>query len=144
MSIVGAPPPGAKPGGGGGQKRKSDGSASGSGKPSGPTTKKGKKGPVTTSPDKDFIAKMESASPTFSMGSDEEDEDGKLVDKSETEEDKRKNFLERNRQGKYFHHLLSPSLLQVFCQSLEEDQDRADVCVLSRAEVSTEEKGVVE
>ncbi len=71
-----------------GTKRKSDAGITKGGK-------KGKKGGANTP-----IDKMESASPEFDMDSDEEDEDGvKRGGKPETEEEKRKNFLERNRQG---------------------------------------------
>lgn len=83
--------------GGAGQKRKSDVSAAGAGT-GGKGGKKGKKAlaeviaPVT---------KDESASPSFSMMMDDDDDgEPRMINgKPETEEDKRKNFLERNRQG---------------------------------------------
>ncbi len=100
-TSIGALPPGSgkPPNINPGQKRKSDGGMPG--KPAPP--KKGKKGPgMTPTPDK--MTKMESVSPSFSMlGSDDEDGEMKELsmggDKNETEEEKRKNFLERNRQG---------------------------------------------
>ena len=91
------PPASATSANGAGQKRKPD--ANMTSKPT--SAKRGKKGPAST-PTPDKLAKLESASPGFSMmGSDDEDGDGKgsLENKNETEEDKRKNFLERNRQG---------------------------------------------
>ena len=94
------PPTSAMSANGAGQKRKSD--ANIISKPT--SAKRGKKGPAST-PTPDKMAKQESASPGFSMmGSDDEDGDGKgsIGNKNETEEDKRKNFLERNRQGKGF------------------------------------------
>jgi len=80
---VGPPPMGAA----GGQKRKSD---AGSGK--GSATKKGKK---TSTPEK-----FDSTSPNFEDSDDDNDGIDKKTGKPETEEEKRKNFLERNRQGK--------------------------------------------
>ena len=81
---------------GGGQKRKSD--AGPSGKPI--PAKKGKKNGVSSTPTPDMMTKMESRSPSFSMGTDDDMGDmGDGDNKNETEEEKRKNFLERNRQG---------------------------------------------
>lgn len=80
-----------------GQKRKSD---VGIVKP--PAAKKGKKASLTAS---DIIkAKHESASPDFGMMMDDDDDGEERLGpdgKPETEEDKRKNFLERNRQGQF-------------------------------------------
>jgi ATF/CREB family transcription factor len=86
--TVGPPPMGT-----GGQKRKSD-----TGSLKGSAIKKGKK----NSPPEKF----ESTSPNFDDSDDEHDGIDKKTGKPETEEEKRKNFLERNRQGR---HLLSPS-----------------------------------
>jgi ATF/CREB family transcription factor len=107
-TSVGAVPPGSgktpapgPPPATGGQKRKSDASAAGpAGGTGGKTGKKGKKAlaeviaPVT---------KDESASPSFSMMMDDDDDgEPRMINgKPETEEDKRKNFLERNRQGEF-------------------------------------------
>ena len=71
-----------------GQKRKSDAGGAANGANGKPAAKKGKK---NDSPIKD-----ESASPMFS---DDGDDGSKNSGKPETEEEKRKNFLERNRQG---------------------------------------------
>lgn len=77
-TAVGAAPPGSGKPPSAGQKRKEAA-------PKGPAAKKGKKGPGP---------KEESES-----DEEEEDFDDKKLGRNETEEEKRKNFLERNRQG---------------------------------------------
>lgn len=87
---------------GAGQKRKSD-----AGAPK-PPAKKGKKGAaagaaagaITTMTPPKNVTKQESTSPNFSQMTDDDDEEKLDANgKPETEEDKRKNFLERNRQA---------------------------------------------
>jgi ATF/CREB family transcription factor len=95
-TSVGAVPPGSgkiPPSSAGlGQKRKSDtGPTGGTGGKGG---KKGKKASEAA------MKKDESASPSFSMMEDEDDGEPRMINgRPETEEEKRKNFLERNRQG---------------------------------------------
>ncbi|WVQ78428.1 hypothetical protein IAT38_000514 [Cryptococcus sp. DSM 104549] len=81
-----------------GTKRKSDAAGGAGGKA--PAAKKGRKSGGTP---KGGNAKQESTSPAFSHGADSDEEGGGEgkdgEQKFETEEDKRKNFLERNRQA---------------------------------------------
>jgi ATF/CREB family transcription factor len=108
-TSVGAVPPGSGkgpgpvpnlpgPSGSGGQKRKSDADLNGAGT-GGKGGKKGKKADAVAAAA--IMKKDESASPSFSMMDDDDDGEVRMINgKPETEEDKRKNFLERNRQGR--------------------------------------------
>ena len=91
---------------GAGQKRKSDaslvnGKPNGVGPPAGPPAKKGKRA---------SMPKQESFSPDMDSDIDE-DEDKQPLGRPETEEEKRKNFLERNRQGQQMFGLSRCGLL---------------------------------
>lgn len=89
-NVSGNPPPVA------GAKRKSDAPP--------PAAKGGKKGKKTNAEKKAeedamMLADMDSVSPNFSMDTGDEEDRKPGGSKFETEEEKRKNFLERNRQG---------------------------------------------
>lgn len=94
-------------GGGVGQKRKSTDTGAapgaGAGTVGGKGGKKGKKNNAAAAAHPSPIKKDESASPTYSAMNDVslemDDDDGQRSGRPETEEEKRKNFLERNRQG---------------------------------------------
>lgn len=104
--------PGGGPGGAAGTKRKSTDAGTAGGVAPGPKGKKGKKAaaaaaaaaaaqpsPIDVKKDEESVSPGYSGMGDMSMEMDMDDEDGNRLGRPETEEEKRKNFLERNRQG---------------------------------------------
>jgi ATF/CREB family transcription factor len=130
--------PGPSGSGSTGQKRKSDVGITAGGGPGGKGAKKGKKGVTDAAAAAAVVKKDESASPSFSMMDDDDDGEPRMINgRPETEEEKRKNFLERNRQGESSFHFRCFTRCYTLAAQLELIQP-------SRAQMPTEKESLVD